>query len=189
MINILEELNKFEKKTLDGPSKSFEDLYGIMLQVENQIAKIGDFEDKIENINKVGKRSIVSIESLKDELEEVILERQQQKNSSSREGEFARKIMVILDEIENLHRFAVQSQNESLINNMQSMMKVIRKNLREIGFEEIPTVGEIFNPELHECIEAKVCEDKAQYEIIDVIKKGYRLNEKILRVACVIAVK
>lgn len=189
LISITEELNKFQKKTLEGPSRSFEDLYGVMLQIKSQIEKIDNFEDKIEKIDKVGKRSIISIESLKDELEEVILERQQLKNSNLREEKCAKKIIVVLDEIENLYRFAIQSQNESLMNNMKSMMKLIRKNLREIGFEEIPTVGEIFNAELHECVEAKVCEDKVQYEIIDVVKKGYRLNEKILRVAYVIAAK
>lgn len=68
-------------------------------------------------------------------------------------------------------------------------MKIARKELREINLEEIPTIGEIFNSELHECVEAVDDDTKDKYEIIDVIRKGYKLNGKVIRTASVIAVK
>jgi len=54
--------------------------------------------------------------------------------------------------------------------------------LRKKGVEEIKSVGEKFNPEIHEAVEM-VKSDKPEGEIIEEIQKGYKLDGKVIRVA------
>lgn len=183
MISIKEELKLFKKKTIDTYELPFNDLYDPLLSVEN----------KISNISKASMKNAISMELLNNELEDknqqIITLKREFINKENKLEKFAKKVSIILDNIDSIYTFAIQSENEALTNNINSIMKIIRNELREVGFEEIPTIGEIFNSELHECIEAVDDNTKHKYEIIDVIKKGYKLNGKVIRIASVNATK
>ena len=100
------------------------------------------------------------ISSLKKELSD----------TNNSKDKLCKKIVAILDQFDGIIKFAELSQNEALVANLSSTMQIVRKELREVGFEEIATVGEIFNSDLHECVEAVEDETKTKYEIVDVIK-------------------
>ncbi len=55
--------------------------------------------------------------------------------------------------------------------------------LNEKGLEEIKSVGEIFNPNLHEAVEKVELENKKENEIIEEVQKGYLLNQQVIRTA------
>ena len=58
------------------------------------------------------------------------------------------------------------------------------KVLTDHGLEPIGTIGERFNPELHQSGEAIVTDKKEQQETIhSVVEKGYRYNGRIIRPA------
>ena len=183
MISIQDELKSFKKKSINTYELPLNDLYDPLLVVET----------KLNSIDKANKRNIMSMELFKEELEEknqqISYLKRELKDKENKEERTAKKVLIILDQIDSVYRFAIQCQNEVLINNVNSQMKIIRKELREVEFEEIPTIGEIFNSELHECVEAVDDNTKNKYEIIEVIKKGYKLNGKVIRIASVIAVK
>lgn len=52
--------------------------------------------------------------------------------------------------------------------------------LRSEGLEEIKTVGEKFDPRFHECLEVERGEEG---KIVAVLRKGYKIGEKVLRPA------
>ena len=54
--------------------------------------------------------------------------------------------------------------------------------LKQEGVEEIKAIGEQFNPELHEAIE-QVDADGESGMVVEVLQKGYTINEKLLRPA------
>ena len=109
--------------------------------------------------------------------------------NSEREDKLVKKVIKVLDQIDYIDNFAKSTEDEALINNMNTVKKIIRKELREVGIEEIPTVGEIYNQDLHQCIDAVEDDTKTKYEIVDVVKRGYLMNGKVKRTASVIAVK
>lgn len=49
------------------------------------------------------------------------------------------------------------------------------------GVEEIPSAGEAFDPTLHEAIAAVPAPDHAEGTILEVIEKGYRQSDHVLR--------
>lgn len=58
--------------------------------------------------------------------------------------------------------------------------------LSEIGVESFGEVGEEFNPNLHDITEEKENADKPDQSILEVLQRGFRLGEKVLRPAKII---
>ena len=62
----------------------------------------------------------------------------------------------------------------------------LKKSLSEQGLEELTPNGETFDPNLHECISHQPSNEVAEDHIIETVRAGYRLNERLLRAASVI---
>ena len=62
----------------------------------------------------------------------------------------------------------------------------LKKSLSEQGLEELLPNGETFDPNLHECISHQPSSEVAEGQIIETVRAGYRLNERLLRAASVI---
>lgn len=66
------------------------------------------------------------------------------------------------------------------------IMRMLGKVMSDHGLEEIDPVGEAFNPELHEAMSMIPSPQHAENTVIDVIQKGYRLHERLIRPARVV---
>lgn len=62
----------------------------------------------------------------------------------------------------------------------------LKRSLQEQGLQEIFPDGENFDPTLHECISHQATEDIEEGKVIQTIRAGYRLNDKLIRAASVI---
>lgn len=62
----------------------------------------------------------------------------------------------------------------------------LRKILSEQGLEELMPDGEPFDPNLHECIAHQPSDEVEEDHIIQTVRAGYRLNERLIRAANVI---
>ena len=62
----------------------------------------------------------------------------------------------------------------------------LKRALEDTGLKEIDATGEIFNPTLHEAISRKETNEAADGTVIEQIRKGYQLNERLVRPASVI---
>jgi len=68
-------------------------------------------------------------------------------------------------------------------------MALVHRKLHTIfeqeGVREIETVGNVFNPVLHEAVTHETSTTAQEGEIIGEVRKGYRLNNRVVRVAVV----
>lgn len=62
----------------------------------------------------------------------------------------------------------------------------LKKSLSEQGLEELIPDGETFDPNLHECIAHQPSEDIEEDKIIQTVRAGYRLNDRLIRAANVV---
>ena len=62
----------------------------------------------------------------------------------------------------------------------------LKKSLAEQGLEELIPVGEVFDPNLHEVIAQQPSDEFAEDMVIQTVRAGYRLNERLIRAANVI---
>ncbi len=63
------------------------------------------------------------------------------------------------------------------------------KALGEGGLQEIPAKGQKFDPYVHDCIQHVPDSGQADGLVKEVVRKGYRVQERVLRPAQVIVVK
>ena len=93
------------------------------------------------------------------------------------------KILPILDNFE----IAENQVSGELINDETKGLLQIKAQLQDFlkkqGVEEIESVGKKFDPILHEAVEEIDADGQEPGMVIEEIKKGYKINERVIRVA------
>lgn len=183
MLSISDELKTFKPKTINTYKESINDLYQPLHSVEN----------KLGTIDKISKKTFLFTDMLKDQLEEKDKEifklKRKQEDMGLSEEKLLKKFLNVLDHFDNIYKYAIESKDIELEKNLDISIKLIKKDLMEVGINEIPSLGEIFSPELHDCIKEVEDSERHQYEIIQVIKKGYTYKGKVIRLALVVVAK
>ncbi len=93
------------------------------------------------------------------------------------EDDILTDLLVVLDSFD---RAMVQISDEGLLEGLGKIRKLFTNFLEGKGVEEIVSEGEVFNPMLHNAVmtvEDKENEDK----IVEVLQKGYKRGNRILR--------
>ena len=62
----------------------------------------------------------------------------------------------------------------------------LKKSLCEQGLEELVPDGEAFDPNLHECIAQQPSDEIKEDHVLQTVRAGYRLNDRLIRAANVI---
>ncbi|MFI3268726.1 MAG: nucleotide exchange factor GrpE [Rikenellaceae bacterium] len=99
-----------------------------------------------------------------------------------------KSILTVMDDFDRAEAAMADSTD---IDAIKQGNKLIHNKLSEIlkqkGLKEITALGEEFDTDLFEAIVKIPVEDEAQKgKIVDVIEKGYMLNDKVLRFAKVV---
>lgn len=97
------------------------------------------------------------------------------------------KILFIGD---NLDRALSYSIDDSTKEGLVMLLKQYGEILTSLGLEVIDPTGEAFDPNFHEAIFTKDCEEGQESGTVDsVFLKGYKMGNKIVRYAQVVVVK
>lgn len=96
---------------------------------------------------------------------------------------------AILPALDNFD-FARKSINENtrmedILKSFEMLQDQLISSLRSVGLEEINTKI-TYNPELHEAVHKIVDASKPEGTILEVLKKGFKVHDKVLRVATVV---
>ena len=85
---------------------------------------------------------------------------------------------------------AASSTDENTVASLKTGIEMVhgqlKRTLEDTGLTEIDATGQIFNPALHEAISRKETDEAADGTVIEQIRKGYQLNERLVRPASVI---
>jgi len=104
---------------------------------------------------------------------------------------FILEILPILDNFEMAEKEIPKEKKEKdeFLKGLLQIKTQLKDFLKKQGVEEIKCVGEKFDPRFHEVIEEVELKDKESGIVIEEIKKGYKLQDKVLRPAKVKVVK
>lgn len=80
-------------------------------------------------------------------------------------------------------------QMSNFIEGSEMTVTMLTNALEKVGVTMVNPEGETFNPEFHQAMTMVPSPDVAPNTIIEVIQKGYTLNERLLRPAMVIVSK
>ncbi len=101
---------------------------------------------------------------------------------------FGRDMLAVVDSLEMglTTAAASNSADDTLRQGSEATLKLLITTLERFGVTVIDPEGEPFNPEWHEAISMQPSDDAEPGSVLKVIQKGYSLNGRLLRPACVI---
>jgi molecular chaperone GrpE len=92
--------------------------------------------------------------------------------------------MPVLDSFDAALSTPAQSEAErQLLSGMINIREQLLKVLEQEGLEVVPTIGEPFDPEIHEPVGAPG--GATDLVVSEELRRGYRLKERVLRPAMV----
>ena len=160
----LEEKERTEENDINTPEEENKVLSELVKGLEERVLRA---QAEVENIRKISQKEILksrifSAESIAKDL---------------------------LTPIDNLHRSLEHSENGIPSSLIELVLKDISKALSNQNIEEIDPLGEKFNPNFHEALSVKEDKNKESEEILEVLQKGYKIQDRIIRPALVIVNK
>ncbi|MDA1474780.1 nucleotide exchange factor GrpE [Bacillus changyiensis] len=72
-------------------------------------------------------------------------------------------------------------QTKSLLQGMEMVRRQILEALKNEGVEQIPSVGEQFDPNLHQAVMQVEDEAYESNAIVEELQKGYKLKDRVIR--------
>lgn len=168
-------------------------------------------KEEIEKLKKENEDLKKEIEELKKQIEELTKQNKEylsgwqraKADYINREREIEREksewlefanvnlILEILPIYEHLNQaLEFKDKNENFIQGLKQIKKQFDDFFKKLGVEKIKTVGEKFNPDLHEVVEKQELTDNNQPPVENIIIKeispGYKMNGKVIKVAKVV---
>jgi molecular chaperone GrpE len=84
---------------------------------------------------------------------------------------------------------AKEGAAQSLQTGVNMILSQLRSALTESGLEEIDATGKAFDPNFHEAVSQQETNDVPEGHVVQQLRKGYRLRERLLRPATVIVAR
>ena len=135
----------------------------------------------------------------RDELKDSLLRAQADFQNFKRRNQTARSdgyedgvreaIAATLPAIDNLERAIDAAEKtdddtaRALAEGVKMTLNTLMEGLKRFGFEEVPALGETFDPEKHNAVMREVTDDPGK--VLEVFQKGYRVKDRIIRYAMV----
>jgi molecular chaperone GrpE len=102
------------------------------------------------------------------------------------------KLLPVLDSFEMAlaaTQTAKDAQSASLQKGIAMVQSQLKSILNEAGLEEIDATGKVFDPTQHEAVSQQDTADVPDGSVVQQIRKGYRLRERLLRPAAVVVAR
>ena len=132
-------------------------------------------------------------EELDDRYKRILAEFENFKKRSNKEREglyhsiLSDVIEVILPVVDNLENAVkTETKDEEYKKGVELVLKQFQDVLVAKGVEEIKTIGETFDPELHEAVSSIQDENLGEKQIAQEYRKGYKIGSKVIRHSMVV---
>jgi molecular chaperone GrpE len=96
-----------------------------------------------------------------------------------------RELLPVLDDLERTLEAAERHEEAALVDGVRLVERSLRNALEKEGLVEIETDG-AFDPHVHEALLAQPREGAETGSVVEVVQRGYRLGDKVVRPARVI---
>jgi molecular chaperone GrpE len=149
-----------------------------------------------ELLDKAGKA-----DELRDQLLRTVADMDNLRKRSAREKQDAirfanesllEKLVPVLDNFEMAMLAAASAEGssaDSLKAGVGMILSQFKNVLAEAGLEAIDTQGKMFDPNLHEAVSQQESSDVPEGHVLQQLRRGYKLKDRLLRPATVVVAK
>ena len=111
--------------------------------------------------------------------------REQERLVAHAHERLVRELLPVLDDLERTLEAAERHEEAALVEGVRLVEQSLRKVLEKEGLLEIAADGS-FDPHVHEAVLAQPSADAEPGTVVEVVQRGYRLGDKVVRPARVI---
>jgi molecular chaperone GrpE len=171
-----------ESEPESAPETSQEPLVGLTITEYNEM------QDKITQSEQKGKEFF---EGWQRERADFLnyrkrIERENAQLHQNLTGQILKKYLVIVDDLDRaLKARPSQGEGAEWADGIELVYRKLSMILDGEGVKIIPADGAMFDPSLHEAISNEDSPDHESGQVIEVLQKGYTINERVLRPALV----
>jgi molecular chaperone GrpE len=162
-------------KTRSQEEARIAELEGQLAQVSAQLAQAR--QEAADNWNKY-LRERADLENFRKRQERVLVDRVQNQKKA-----LFQKLLGVMDNVERALAYQDTLDRQGLQQALRMVQWQMNEVMRSEGLTPVPTVGETFNPYVHEAIEAVENSDQPEGTIVEEVLKGYTLGDETLRPA------
>jgi molecular chaperone GrpE len=160
----------------------------IIIEEEPEITSIDDLKSKLSAAEQKAEESYQRFLRAQADFDNFRRRTQKEKEDQAKYASLS-VIEQLLPALDNFERALTASKGtqdaESLAKGVEMVLRQMEQVLGAEGLETIPTVGEVFNPTVHQAV---MQEESDEYEsgiVIAELQKGYKLKDKVIRPAMV----
>lgn len=120
--------------------------------------------------------------------------RERQEVALSATASLIHKLLPVLDHLEMAQNAAQnarvpQSATTALQDGIAMIQQQLKDILAETGLEEVDANGQVFDPMVHEAVSQLETSDAPEGHVVQQIRKGYKMRNRLLRPATVVVAK
>jgi len=93
------------------------------------------------------------------------------------------KVVAVMDNLERAISYQDTMNREGLQQGLRMVQWQLSEMLRTEGLTPVPTIGQPFNPHIHEAVETVEDTDQPEGIVVEEVQKGYMMGEEMLRPA------
>lgn len=115
------------------------------------------------------------------------VDRERGQLKASLQGEVLRGLLPVLDDMDRaMANLPDDLKEHDWVGGMALVYRNFQKALADQGVAEIPALGEPFDPNVHEAAMQRPEEGAESGTVIEVLRKGYLIEDRVLRPAMVV---
>ena len=172
--DVIEEIEKSEHENDTTMNEELATVKDELDSVKEELYKARESSDN--NLNRL-KYMMADFDNYRKQMEKQIAS----KIESSR-AELLMKFLNIRDDYSRALEIAKQSKSETVVvEGLEAILKNLDSVLKSEGVMEIETIGTPFDPNIHDAISFSYQDNVPENAVTGEIRKGYMLNNKVLR--------
>jgi molecular chaperone GrpE len=152
------------------------------------------YVEELEARTRAAERQVQEVQSRFDQLRQqlqretdetrVRLNRSADERAEAGKARFIESLLPVMDGLDRAIDAAVkEGSSEAILQGIRSIATSFQNALTNAGVEPIVSVGEPFNPELHEAVDTEETDPEMDGIVLDEYSRGYRIGDRLLRPA------
>ena len=151
----------------------------------NEEISVKDLNEEIERLKKENEKYYEHLQRTAAEFDNYKkrVMKEKERIYSLAVGDVVTKYIAVLD---NLDKAATaETTDPKAKEGIELIHKQMQDVMKDLNVEVIPTVKETFNPEIHDAVMHIENKDYGEQEIVEELRSGYKMGDRVLRHAMV----
>lgn len=152
------------------------------------------YVEELEARTKAAEKQVQEVQARFDQLRQQLqretdetrqrLNRAADERAEASKARFIESLLPVMDDLERAIDAAErENPDDAILQGVRGIANRFQSALTSAGVEPIVSVGEPFNPELHEAVDTEETDPEMDGIVIDEYSRGFRMGERLLRPA------